>query len=130
MEQLDAIRCRIAACREELGDGQEWSFYLINDGAAPLDSAVLTNVSYEWGDWGTDAAASGQVAGLAPGGHALLWRDDANAAELRIDLWLLVRTGEREVKLWFEFPKLYRKENLPLVEGLGKPGWQVTGSPA
>jgi hypothetical protein len=31
----------------------------------------------------------------------------------------------RVVRLQFEFPKLYLKTNLRLVDGLGKPGWQV-----
>jgi hypothetical protein len=38
----------------------------------------------------------------------------------------LVRVYGREALLWFEFPKLYRKLNLPLVEDLGRPGWQET----
>jgi hypothetical protein len=41
-----------------------------------------------------------------------------------MDLPLLVRSGGREVRLQFEFPKLYRKNDLPVVDGLGKPGWQ------
>jgi hypothetical protein len=77
---------------------------LINDGAAPLDSAELINVSYEWADWGTDAAARGQVTGLAPGGHALLWRDDAMPPSCASTCGC-VRTGNREVKLWFELPQ-------------------------
>lgn len=30
MEKREQIRCRVAACREALNDGNEWSFYLIN----------------------------------------------------------------------------------------------------
>ena len=47
----------------------------------------------------------------------------AKAEELR-----LFQGGEevrgRQVQLQFEFPKLYRKRDLPEVEGLGKCGWQ------
>jgi hypothetical protein len=89
---------------------------------------VLNKVSYEWGDWGNSTAANVRVTDLAVGANVLIWRDDDSAAELRVDLFLLVRQGDREVQLVFEFPKLCKKENLPPVEGLGKPGWQVTGS--
>ena len=117
----ELIRCRVAACREELGDGQGWSFYLINDGDAPLDSAALYEISYEWGDLGKSRAADVHVAGLAPGAHALIWRDDG---EFRTELSLLARAGGREVRLSFEFPKLYVQRNLRPVGGLGKLGWE------
>ena len=32
---------------------------------------------------------------------------------------------EREATLRFEFPKLYRLKDLPVIPGLGKPGFQV-----
>ena len=124
MKANTPIRCRVAACREELDDGNEWSFYLINDSQAPLDWAVLNQISYEWGDLGNSEAADVRVIGLAVGAHALIWRDDGSGAEFRMDLSLLARMGDREAQLLFEFPKLYRKTNLPLVDGLGKPGWQ------
>lgn len=119
MEKSERIRCRVAACREELADGKGWSFYLINDCEAPLDSAVLIQVSSEWGDRGHAEAADVHVFGLAPGAHALIWRDDG---EFRIELSLLVRVGDRDVRLSFEFPKLYLQENLTHVDGVGKRG--------
>ena len=119
MGKNELIRCRVAACREVLGDGKGWSFYLINDGGTPLDSAVLSEVISEWGDCGSSEAADVRVIGLAPGAHALIWRDDG---EFRIELSLLVRVGEREARLSFEFPKLYIQRNLRLVGWLGKPG--------
>jgi hypothetical protein len=125
MKENEAARCRVAACRESLGDGKKWSFYLINDGDAALDSAVLTRVGYEWGDTGSSEDADVGVPGLAPGAHALIWRDDGSGAELRMDLSVAARANGREVRLLFEFPKLYRKSNLPRVDGLGKAGWQV-----
>lgn len=60
------------ACREALDDGKEWSFYLINDRNVPLDSAVLNQISYEWGDLGNNQPADVQVTGLAAGAHALI----------------------------------------------------------
>lgn len=124
MQITEPVRCRVAACREALDDGNQWSFYLINDSAAALDSAVLFEINYEWGDLGSSETADVSVADLAPGASALIWRDDGSGVELRMDLWLRVRIRGREVRLQFEFPKLYRKENLPIVDGLGKSGWQ------
>ena len=124
MQITEPVRCRVAACRELLDDGNEWSFYLINDSAAALDSAVLFAVGYEWGDMGSSETADVSVTDLAPGAFALIWRDDGSGAELRMDLSLRVRMLGREAQLQFEFPRLYRKENLPIVDGLGKPGWQ------
>jgi hypothetical protein len=125
MEIREPIRCRVAACPEALDDGKEWRFYLINDGADLLDLAVLDKLSYEWGDWGNSETADVRVTGLAPGAHALIWRDDGSGAELRMELSLRVWVRGRVVRLQFEFPKLYLQRNLQLVDGLGKPGWQV-----
>jgi len=125
MQNDDTIRCRVAACREPLDDNKEWSFYLINDSNGSLDLAVLYEVGYEWGDWGNNEAVDVQVTGLSPGDHALIWRDDGSGVEFRMDFSLRVRLRGREARLLFEFPKLYRKKNLEIVDGLGKPGWQV-----
>ena len=73
---------------------------------------------------GNSEHADVRLRDLMPGAHALIWRDDGSGAELRMDLSLLLRMAGREVHLLFEFPQLYRKRDLPLVEGLGKPGWQ------
>ena len=125
MNENELVQCRVAACREPLDDGKAWSFYLLNDNDFSLDEVVLCEVGYEWGDWGNTEAADIHVTGLAPGTHALIWRDDGSGAELRMDLSLRVQVRGREVRLQFEFPKLYRKRNLQVVDGLGKPGWQV-----
>lgn len=119
------IRCRVAACREALNDGKQWSFYLINDSDAPLDFAELRTVGYEWGDSGSSEKADVRVTGLASGAHALIWRDDGSGAELRMELSLRVALDGREVVLRFEFPRLYRQRNLPPVDGLGMPGLEV-----
>ena len=126
MPESQSVRCRVAACREELDDAMEWSFYLLNDGGAALDHVVLYEVGYEWGGAANSETVDRRVTNLAPGDHALIWRDDGSGAELRMDLWLRVRVRGREARLLFEFPKLYRKSDLPLVEGLGKPGWVET----
>jgi hypothetical protein len=118
------ICCRVAACRESLDDGKEWSFYLINDSDLTIDLAVLNNVGYEWGDWGNNEITNVRITNLLPGAHAIIWRDDGNGVELRMELTLLLQVRGREMRLQFEFPKLYRRSNLPIIDILGKPGWQ------
>ena len=122
MKKREQIRCRVAACREALADGQVWSFYLINDCDDTLDSAMLYRISSEWGDFGNTRTADVHVSGLAPGARALIWRDDG---EFRTELSLLARLADREVRLSYEFPKLYIQRNLPFVDALGKQGWVV-----
>jgi hypothetical protein len=125
VEEKDEIRCRVAACPEHLGDGQEWSFYLLNDGRLPLDEVVLKAFGHEWGDMGHTKHPDVRVADVAPGASALIWRD--NDDEFRMWLILLVRVRDREVELLLEFPMLYRRKgNLPLVAGLAKHGWVVS----
>jgi hypothetical protein len=121
----ELIRCRMAACREVLDDGKEWSFYLLNDSQASLDLAVLYEIGYEWGDMGSSEASDVSITHLAPGAHALVWRDDGSGAELRMELSLRVQVRGREVRLRFEFPKLYIQRNPQVVDGLGRLGWQV-----
>jgi hypothetical protein len=121
MNESERVRCRVAACREPQVGAGEWRFYLFNDGDVPLESATLYGVGTEWGDFGQSQAADVLVTGLAPGAHAAIWRDDG---EFRLTLSLLVRAGGREVRLEFEFPKLYIQRNLRRVGGLGKLGWE------
>jgi|GEM_PF-2291325 len=123
MENNERIRCRVAACREAMNDGNEWSFYLINDSEVAFD-VVLEEISYEWGDIPSSEEMDVCFTNLSPNAHALIWRDDG---ELRIYLLLKVRLSDRQECLRFEFPKLYRKNNLPVVQSLGKSGWQEFG---
>ena len=124
MDEREPIRCRVAACPEALDDGKSWSFYLINDSGALLDSAELYSIGYEWGGAGNSESPNVRVIGLVPGGHALIWRDDGSGADIRMDLSLRVHVRGRELQLNFEFPKLYLRE-LQMIDSLGKPGWQV-----
>lgn len=126
MRPIDIVHCRVAACPERLGDGQSWSFYLLNDSQAPFEEVVLYQVGYEWGEVGNYHAKDVRIADLAPTNHALIWRDDGYGAELRIQLSLKVKLTNREARLEFDFPKLYRmKSLLVFVEGLGKKGWSI-----
>lgn len=118
------IRLRVAACHEAREDGKTWSFYVINDSDVVLDSVSLESVAHEWGDVSHGKAPDFRVRDLSPGEHALIWREDED--EFRIDLSVLVRSGTRQVRLTFEFPKLYQQhQNLRRVPGLGrfKRGW-------
>ena len=122
-EQAD-IRCRAAACLENLGDDKEWSVYLLNDGTRALSRVVLKTFGHEWGNFGDAVHPSVEVTDVSPGSHVLLWRD--NDHELRMWLTLAVWVDDRETEWLVEFPMLYRsKDTLPLVESLGKPGWVV-----
>ena len=121
IESEERIRCRMAACRDS---GGRWSFYLINDNDFSIEETVLFEVSYEWGDWGNSETAGVCIADLAPGGHARIWRDSGSGVELRMEFRLRLRHGSRTVEMKFEFPKLYRKRDLPLVKGLDRPGWE------
>jgi hypothetical protein len=118
----DGVRVRVGACREALGDGQSWSFYLFNDGEAPLDWALLHRVETEWGDRSHFEPTDVRVEGLRPGAHALIWRDDG---EFRTELSLRLSACGRECALSFEFPKLYIQTRLRPIRGLGKPGCEV-----
>jgi hypothetical protein len=121
MQKSEPIRCRVVACREAGDDGKEWSFYLINDSYCPLESATLYSIDYDWGELGLDSGKI-HVQGLAPGAHALIWRDNR---EVRMDLSLLARMGGRDVLLQFVFSKKCFQRKLQMVDALRKAGWQV-----
>ncbi len=125
MTPIEIIHCRVVACPERLGDGQSWSFYLLNDTQAPLEEVVLYQVGYEWGGAGNYHAKDVRITNLAPTHHALLWRDDGYGAELRIQLSLRVKLDTREAQLEFDFPKLYHIKSFPFVEGFGRKGWAL-----
>jgi hypothetical protein len=107
------LPCRIVAERES--GSPWWNFYLVNDGADPIESAELAAVRHEWGEtyMGGESPAV-RVIDLAPRGRALLWRDDGSS-EMRTDLWLRVTHRARHLWLLFEFPKLYRQAGTMLV---------------
>lgn len=108
----DSINGRVVAERES--GGRLWNFYLSNVGNAPLRSAVLEQVAYEWGDQYMDKkTVDKRVKNLAPGERALVWQDDGSS-ELRTDLWF--RAGG---KRWLaSFPKLYRQQGNTLARAL------------
>jgi hypothetical protein len=121
-----AVRCRIAACREDLNDGRYWSIYLINDSDSIFNSATLDCIATEWGNQGHSEVVDSRITDLAPRAHALLWRDNGDNTEFRMELSVSVQVNDIEARLTFEFPKLYIQRNLPLVAELGKVGYQVS----
>lgn len=120
--------CRMAACRESLNDGKAWSFYLINDSASSLQRVMLKRVRSEWGSQSAAEAESVAIGDVAVSEHALVWRADGDAAEFRLTVEIGLEFAGGAVALSFEFPKLYRQGDLPVVAGLGKSGLQVRPS--
>jgi hypothetical protein len=99
-----------------------WSFHLVNDSPAPIESVVLAEVSYEWGDSGNTKRVDRRFGSIQPGTCTEIWRDDSDAAELRMTLTLLFRDGDGERKLVVELPMLYRVRKLIPVPRLGRRG--------
>ncbi|MGA9572784.1 MAG: hypothetical protein WBS20_02425 [Lysobacterales bacterium] len=114
----------MVACRDDAGD---WSFYLLNDNDFSLIEVVLYQVSYEWGDCGSSESSDIHINHLLPGGHVRVWRDDGDGVELRMEFCFRIPHVGRTLDMRFEFPKLYRKKDLPLVNGLDRPGWEAFG---
>jgi hypothetical protein len=54
-----------------------------------------------------------------------MWRADGDGAEFRQNQLLEFATEADEGSVLFEFPRLYRKREFPLVSGLDKPGWEA-----
>ena len=124
MTEQNEMRCLVAACPEALGDDNEWSFYLLNDGRRSLNRVVLKTFGHEWGDFGDAVHPNVEVTKVAPGAHVRIWRD--NDHELRMWMTLAVWINDLETDFLVEFPLLYRSHStLPVVEWLGKPGWVV-----
>lgn len=112
MPPPDAPPCRVVATRE--ANSRLWSFFLVNDGGAPIASAELAAVRYEWGDQYVGGESPRVPIGdLAPGARVLIWRDDGSS-ETRVDLWLRVTHQGQETWLLFEFPRLYKQQGTSL----------------
>lgn len=120
---LRAAVCRLAACREDLGDGKEWSLFVLNDTDAPIDVA-LQRVAYEWGDRGHSAAPGLRVV-VAARSAERLWREGWEGAEMNMELGLEVESSGTRTRLAFELGKLYRRRNPVPIAGIDLPGWLV-----
>lgn len=96
-------------------DGGHWAFHLVNDSDQPITSVLLESVDYEWGDMGSERKIGSRFGPIAARTAVEIWRDDDDAAELRMSLYLVV-DGRRVMA---EFPKLYKVrtfERIPILE--------------
>lgn len=101
----------LAVRREPHADGKDYAFYFVNDTAEPILSLALATVGYGWGDHETNAKDVGRLFGpIGARDFILAWRDDSDAAELRLDLRFHLRLARGEATLMFEVPRLYRRE--------------------
>ncbi len=110
----------VAACHEPAASGQEWAFYFVNNTADPIEELVLRRVGYEWGDFGNTRDVERALGPVAARHFLLAWRDDSDAAEVRVDLTFRARTRRGDETLTFELPKLYRIKEDRAVPVLGK----------
>ncbi len=102
--------------------GKSWAFHLINNTSDPIESAILKEVGYEWGDMGSTRNPNLRFGPLAPGTAVEIWRDDDSAAELRMWLTLFIRVARGTQNLRVEFPKLYLVKRLSVIPVVGKNG--------
>ncbi len=102
--------------------GKRWAFHLINNSPDAIESAILKEVGYEWGDMGSARNPNLQFGPLAPGTWVEIWRDDDSAAELRMWLTLLIRAARGTQNVRVEFPKLYLVERLSVIPVVGENG--------
>jgi hypothetical protein len=120
-KNLQLSTCRVAACREEMADGKEWSIYLLSDHDSPVD-VTLERVSYEWGDSGHSEAPATRFH-LPAHSHCLLWREGSEGSEMNMEFRVQVKSGASHATLIYELGKLYRKRDPARIDELGKPGW-------
>jgi len=106
---------------EPAWDENEWAFYFINNTDTHIEKLLLVQAGYEWGDMGNVKEVNQDFGPVRPREFILTWRDDSDAAEVRIDLTFRLRTARSDETLNFEFPKLYRlRDNPEDVPLLGK----------
>lgn len=56
--------CRVAVCRELLNDDHQWSIYVVNDRARPIE-VVIEQIIYEWGDLGNSESPETRLRGTS-----------------------------------------------------------------
>ena len=99
-----------------------WAVHFINDSADLVESVLVEQVSYEWGDW-ENSEVRGLVHGPIPSGGSVLLCNETDT-ELRTCLRLRVRTSVGERLICAEFGRLYRPRSCTLttVPILDRPG--------
>jgi len=113
----------VAALPIEPRDGDRcWAFHVFNDEREPYDSIVVTQVSYEWGDFGNSAKIDRRLGPLAPGQSVEVHRE--TDTEVRTGIVVFVRVGDRERGVYAEVGRLYAPprgvEHIPVFGRAGK----------
>jgi len=117
----------IAATRiRPVVDGKYWTFYVINTTPKPIESILLEEVSYEWGDEGSSKFVGARFGPLAPGASVEIWREEN--VELRTSVHLVVRGAAGAHRLMAESPSLssYMGREPVFIPILGRKGYIAT----
>lgn len=107
-------------------DGRSWAFHMVNDSTEPIESSVVEFVDYEWGEQGSRTSPGTRHGPIPPGSSVEVWRDDDDAAEVRMSLTLRVRGAGGERRILGEFGRLDRNKQLTPVPILGTEGVVAT----
>jgi len=106
--------------------GKYWAFHVINATPRPIESILLEEVSYEWGDEGSSRFVGARFGPLAPAASVEIWREENT--ELRTSVHLVVRGATGTHLLMAESPALevdmYREP--VFVPILGRKGYIAT----
>jgi hypothetical protein len=84
--------------------GKHWTFYVINTTPKPIESILLEEVSYEWGDEGSSKTVNARFGALAPAAYVEIWREED--VELRTSVHLKVHDATGAHLLMAELPAL------------------------
>jgi hypothetical protein len=107
-------------------DGKDWAIHVINATPRPIESILLEEVSYEWGDDVTSKPVGVRFGPLAPAASVEIWREDN--PEVRTSVHLVVRVAAGTRRLMAEFPVLqvYMRREPVLIPILGRKGYIST----
>lgn len=101
----------VAATPIEPPDGDKyWLFHVVNDSSESIQSIVLEEVCYEWGDHSTCKDVHTRFGALPPGKSVEIWRE--TTTELRTSVMLVVRGDKGERRIAPESPALYSPETM------------------
>lgn len=101
--------------------GHCWAFHVINDGDVPIESLLVEQVHYEWGDFGNSEDVGVRFGAIAPGASLEVYREIDT--ELRTGLTLLVTTAGETHRVDAWVGRLYATpRGLEPIPILGKDG--------
>ena len=112
------FRLRVHACPR----GGDWDFFAENADARRCDGLCLETVTYTWGSSGERQETRVECGALAPGASVRIWSDGSDAAEIHIDLAIVVESSGERFRGVFELPKLYRLGHATEIEAIARPG--------